>query len=220
MGFLQCVSDAVPRAAPHAAPRHCHGRGGAVPRGHAVSPRWWHCPIAVSPQALTEVLRSLPIAVPVWWVVLGVLGGLLLLALLVLLMGKVSVGGGCGGWGHHRGHVGTPRHGPRGAVWGHRVPSRRWGSSRGRGRRRRGTSGRGRRDGDRARSRGTAGGRGGPRIPTPPRPIPTPRPIPIYGFPMSPAPYTCPGVPIPVPVPPEPHSCPNAPHICGFPVSL
>eukprot|EP00076_Gallus_gallus_P034382 XP_024999920.1 integrin alpha-IIb isoform X5 [Gallus gallus] len=40
--------------------------------------------------AVTEVLRSLPIAVPVWWVVLGVLGGLLLLALLALLMGKMG----------------------------------------------------------------------------------------------------------------------------------
>ena len=168
-----------------------------------MSPRWWHCPIAVSPQAVTEVLRSLPIAVPVWWVVLGVLGGLLLLTLLALLMGKVSVGGGCGGWGHHRGHVGTPRHGPRGAVWGHRVPSRRWGSSRGRGRRRRGTSGRGRRDGDRARSRGTAGGRGGPRIPTPPRPIPTH--------------LWVPDVPGALHVSRRPHPCPSAPRAPQLP---
>ncbi|XP_031456856.1 integrin alpha-IIb isoform X3 [Phasianus colchicus] len=40
--------------------------------------------------AVTEVLRSRPVAVPVWWVVLGVLAGLLLLALLVLLMGMMG----------------------------------------------------------------------------------------------------------------------------------
>ncbi|XP_021233281.1 integrin alpha-IIb-like [Numida meleagris] len=40
--------------------------------------------------AVTEVLRSRPAAVPVWWVVLGVLAGVLLLALLVLLMGKLG----------------------------------------------------------------------------------------------------------------------------------
>ncbi|XP_042748216.1 integrin alpha-IIb [Lagopus leucura] len=40
--------------------------------------------------AVTEVLRSRPAAVPVWWVVLGVLAGLLLLALLVLLMGMMG----------------------------------------------------------------------------------------------------------------------------------
>lgn len=33
-------------------------------------------------------------AVPVWWVVLGVLAGLLLLTLLILLMWKVSMWGG------------------------------------------------------------------------------------------------------------------------------
>lgn len=82
-----------------------------------MSPRWWHCPIAVSPQAVTEVLRSLPIAVPVWWVVLGVLGGLLLLALLALLMGKVSVGGGVWGVGTPPGTRGdTPPWTPRGGV--------------------------------------------------------------------------------------------------------
>lgn len=69
-----------------------------------------------SPQAVTEVLRSRPAAVPVWWVVLGVLAGLLLLALLVLLMGMVSAGGGRKGTS-----LGTPGDTPQ---WGPGVGSR------------------------------------------------------------------------------------------------
>lgn len=46
--------------------------------------------------------------VPVWWVVLGVLAGLLLLTLLILLMWKVSV---CV-WG------GGTRHSAAGHPWG------------------------------------------------------------------------------------------------------
>uniref|UniRef100_A0A8D0FPM1 Integrin subunit alpha 2b n=1 Tax=Strix occidentalis caurina TaxID=311401 RepID=A0A8D0FPM1_STROC len=53
-------------------------------------------------EAVTEVVRASPGgegAVPVWWVVLGVLAGLLLLTFLILLMWKVRRLGG-GHWGH------------------------------------------------------------------------------------------------------------------------
>lgn len=57
--------------------------------------RLWRCHPLVPLQAVTEVVRASPGgegAVPVWWVVLGVLAGLLLLTLLILLMWKVSGG--------------------------------------------------------------------------------------------------------------------------------
>lgn len=47
-------------------------------------------------QAATEVMRASPDGkrdVPVWWVVLGILAGILLLTLLILLMWKVRGGG-------------------------------------------------------------------------------------------------------------------------------
>lgn len=62
-------------------------------RGHGDRP-WWqrrHPPVPL--QTETCVVRASPGgegAVPVWWVVLGVLAGLLLLTLLILLMWKVS----------------------------------------------------------------------------------------------------------------------------------
>lgn len=52
-------------------------------------------PPPVPLQAATEVMRASPDGkrdVPVWWVVLGILAGILLLTLLILLMWKVRGG--------------------------------------------------------------------------------------------------------------------------------
>lgn len=68
--------------------------------GHRDRPWWRRCHPPVPLQTDTRVVRASlggEGAVPVWWVVLGVLAGLLLLTLLILLMWKVS---------GHRGTVG------------------------------------------------------------------------------------------------------------------
>ncbi|XP_075299723.1 integrin alpha-IIb isoform X2 [Opisthocomus hoazin] len=59
-------------------------------RGQVVA---WRCHPPVPPQAVTQVMRASPGgegAVPVWWVVVGVLAGLLLLTLLILLLWKMG----------------------------------------------------------------------------------------------------------------------------------
>lgn len=97
--------------------------------GHRNRPWWqrYHPPVPL--QTETRVVRASSGgegAVPVWWVVLGVLAGLLLLTLLILLMWKVSGLRGIlgtlvtGEWGLI-GTRGTMKHGTE--CWGQRDSS-------------------------------------------------------------------------------------------------
>lgn len=56
----------------------------------------------VCPQVQTQLLRTLERDIPIWWVLVGVLGGLVLLTLLVLAMWKVRHEGTLGSLGGHR----------------------------------------------------------------------------------------------------------------------
>lgn len=66
--------------------------------GAKVMEKTWVCP-----QVQTHLLRALEERdIPIWWVLVGVLGGLLLLMLLVLAMWKVRHEGMVGSPGGHR----------------------------------------------------------------------------------------------------------------------